>query len=210
MRLASFAPLAPLALAAAMFVLSPLGCAKGLVGLPGDGGAGGDGSGGTVGHGGTSAIGPTTGDGTTTTPDQGATTGAQTGAGGAGGDPSTATSGQTTSGQTNATSAVTSGPSTVTVGSGPSSPCDGTGQCQTCANCAQTSVCAAQSDACDNDPSFDCTFFELCIQPPCDNACINQCAQAYPNGAQLYSDLAECIVCKACYSDCMGGQSGCP
>ncbi len=39
--------------------------------------------------------------------------------------------------------------------------------------------------------------------------CVDGCVSLYPFGAQEYSDMAYCVVCGACYSDCDGAGSGC-
>ena len=72
-----------------------------------------------------------------------------------------------------------------------------------------TTTCASQMAAC--QASADCMSFVDCMSAcaPNDDVCLNGCASSYPNGVQLYSDFAYCIVCTACYGDCDGAASSC-
>ena len=86
--------------------------------------------------------------------------------------------------------------------------CDGTGDCFGCQECALNGPCQASWDTCLNNP--DCLGMLQCFQMCADEACPQECFDGYPGGQSDYLDLAFCILCDACYTDCDGGASGCP
>jgi hypothetical protein len=197
-----FLPGFSLVFAALSAAIVPAACARGealgeLSGAGGNGGAGGSGSDRTVVTNSTTTGFPSS---TSTAPDNSTSTTT-------GGFPAANSTSTTTGGFPTATN--TSSPSST--GSGSSS-CDDSGDCSTCATCSQTSYCASQYDTCNNDPTLDCLFFQFCIQPcaSTDQACFDDCASQYPDGAQEFNDYAVCVVCTACYDDCMGATAGCP
>ena len=81
--------------------------------------------------------------------------------------------------------------------------CDMTGDCQFCAECAQQGPCIGPLDACINNQL--CIDFLSCLEPCMGSpGCFQMCAQANPDGAQLYLEAIQCIVCEQCPSDCNG------
>jgi len=85
--------------------------------------------------------------------------------------------------------------------------CDGTGDCFACQECAVGGLCAGALAACQNNT--ECTSFWDCLSQCQDQACVDVCAQTYPSGAQLYDEMAQCVLCDQCYGDCDGQGYGC-
>jgi hypothetical protein len=87
----------------------------------------------------------------------------------------------------------------------PPGSCDNTGTCgdygSGCIACAEAGNCAAPLDACSY--SDDCREAVMCMEP-CgwNQACIDECVAQYPEGAALYDDLVNCILCEECPNDC--------
>lgn len=108
----------------------------------------------------------------------------------------TSTSGTTTTTTTTTTTSTWSTTSTTTGGSA----CDTQGDCYACANCSTAGVCAADADACLTD--VDCQDLLGCLETCFDQVCADDCASAYPAGAQLYMQLTQCAFCDACPVDC--------
>jgi hypothetical protein len=144
------------------------------------------------------------------------------GTGGTGGDAQSSSSTFTsavTTGPTSVTSSVTTGPTTTSVTAsvttGPTPFCDDTGNCGGdgsggCIDCAigDGGPCLPAYDTCLNADA--CLTYIECVQNCFDDECFQKCAEAYPDGAQLYQELVICAVCEACYNDCDGGNAGCP
>ncbi|WP_437682198.1 latent transforming growth factor beta-binding protein [Sorangium sp. So ce131] len=79
--------------------------------------------------------------------------------------------------------------------------------CEECNDCANAVGCSDELDACANDDF--CGSFVQCIAS-CredDDACFLDCADAYPSGADLYADYADCVMCDECYVACGGALS---
>jgi len=183
-------------LATAWFVLglpcfSLAGCASDVTTVFGEGGAGGSGNaaqnaaGQTVGQ---------TGSGQNST-GQGQTSTGQATA-------------QTSTGQGTVATTSSGGPATsVTVGStGSGMTCDDTFDCGACVDCSVASNCAMQYAACEQ--SMQCPAFIMCAEDcqnfPDPEPCYQECAEAYPQGANLYFAMVECIVCDTCVNSCGG------
>lgn len=146
----------------------------------------------------------------------------ESGSGGAGGTGNVASSGQGTttagpgssgnsgqtgpSGQTGQTGQTSSGDTTTSTSSGPSD-CDGTGICGDsqggCIQCALEGPCAPSYDQCiSNDV---CIAFADCLGScPDPSGCFEGCAMQYPEGADLYVALLDCVICQQCAMDCSG------
>jgi len=76
-----------------------------------------------------------------------------------------------------------------------------TAQCAGCAAQATQAVCGPQALACLQDPN--CANAAACVQncAPTDAMCIAAC---YQQGAQVLADLADCVVCQECPTECAG------
>lgn len=122
------------------------------------------------------------------------------GTGGAGG------TGQGGSGLSSSNSSVSSSSSSSS--SGEPSPCDLTTSCEKCVNCTVGLVCADQWAKCSAVKS--CTDLMYCLAS-CQNeqACIDKCLAAYPDGVLLYGETATCVICQACANDCKGLTKNC-
>lgn len=125
------------------------------------------------------------------------------GDGGAGGAPPTTSTDVT--GSTTGPTGTSTGPSTTSTSTGGPSDCDGTGECgdsfSGCVACALEGKCAI--------PLSDCQGSETCVgmascMDPCgfDQACIDDCAAQFPEGALLYDALVNCVLCEQCPIDC--------
>lgn len=84
--------------------------------------------------------------------------------------------------------------------------------CTQCAEAAGLGTCAAELDACTQSPG--CADVGACVGgcDPSDMVCIGDC-MTQSNGSQEFDQLAACIVCNACPSECAGawdcgGQGG--
>jgi len=133
------------------------------------------------------------------------------GAGGNGGATGT-TASSSSSGWTGSTTTSSSGTTTSSSGwssssSSSGSLCDNSGDCGACQSCAIEEACWAEWDAC---MSTECYALLDCFQNCWDDACYEDCLQQYPDAQEPYIELAICVVCDACYSDCDGPGSGCP
>jgi len=95
------------------------------------------------------------------------------------------------------------------MGSAVSSSSGGGGNtCDTCASNAGNSECSSQSNAC--GASQQCIQFYNCIAQCGSQACVDGCAQQYPNGASIYGAFVDC-VCNVCSAECSaecGGSGG--
>ena len=99
------------------------------------------------------------------------------------------------------------GPSSVTsVSTGPMS-CDGQGDCNACLSCGIGSVCADLWNKCQTFQP--CNQLLGCLNGCMDTQCNQKCAQAFPDGVDLYNQMASCLICDACYGDCDGATQGC-
>lgn len=81
------------------------------------------------------------------------------------------------------------------------------GSCEDCQQCALSDECADEYDDCGADA--ECVEFANCAAECTDQACFEECAAAYPSGAQMYNDLVICVICEECYDTCDGAGSGC-
>ncbi|AUX42558.1 latent transforming growth factor beta-binding protein [Sorangium cellulosum] len=78
--------------------------------------------------------------------------------------------------------------------------------CDACNECANEAGCADELDACIIDDF--CALFVECMASCGDNdACLEDCAAAYPSGSDLYADYATCVMCDECYVSCGGALS---
>ncbi|MEJ7730523.1 MAG: hypothetical protein WKG00_15040 [Polyangiaceae bacterium] len=82
-------------------------------------------------------------------------------------------------------------------GGGPAG-CDDGGtryaDCDACQNAEITTAggcCEAPYDTCLGSP--DCVAFAMCAQACENDACVQECANAYPNGVNLYLDVIDCM-----------------
>lgn len=115
--------------------------------------------------------------------------------------------GQGGSGLSTSNSSVSS--SSASSSSGEPSPCDGTLSCAQCVDCTVGIVCAEEWKKCASvQPCIDLVY---CLSS-CQNeqACIEKCLAAYPEGVMLYAETAQCVVCKACPIDCESLTQNCP
>jgi hypothetical protein len=92
--------------------------------------------------------------------------------------------------------------------------CDGLGGCDFtpggCGDCAVNGgVCSTQYANCVNNP--DCINYNNCAAncPAGDQVCLDNCATSFPTGAQIFDQLALCIICDACFISC-GSDPACP
>jgi hypothetical protein len=94
---------------------------------------------------------------------------------------------------------------------GSPSTCDQQGLCgdqsSGCIGCALDGACADEYSAC--LASNPCLSFVQCIGPCADQACVGACAQQFPQGAQVYDTLLDCVICGECPVDCDGPGAGC-
>ena len=115
--------------------------------------------------------------------------------------------GQGGSGLSTSNSSVSS--SSASSSSGEPSPCDGTASCAECVNCTVGLVCAEQWKKCGSfQPCMDLVYCLASCQDQ--QGCIDKCLAAYPEGIDLYSETAQCVVCQACLNDCEGLTKNCP
>lgn len=143
------------------------------------------------------------------------------GGGGEGGGPLPGVTTGPTSVTVGPTTSVTVGPTTnvtSSVSTGPTPVCDGTGDCGDgatgCIGCSldpNGGPCWPLYQEC-FQVSDDCMTYYDCVVSceGSDPACYDKCAEVFPDGAQLYSQLVICVYCDACYSDCDGPGIGCP
>jgi hypothetical protein len=54
---------------------------------------------------------------------------------------------------------------------------------------------------------MSCSALIECFSNCQDDACYQMCWDTYPEGQEIYIKLADCVICEACFNDCMG--SGC-
>lgn len=142
---------------------------------------------------------------------------AATGVGGAGATSTTSTttatgvSGATTSvsststgvsttptGATTSVTTVTTGGSTIAGGLGG-------GTCDSCVESVVTNACALESLACGADE--ECAALAECVT----EAAFEDCADAYPDGVDLFLAAADCAVCDNCAAQCgdLADELGC-
>ncbi len=78
--------------------------------------------------------------------------------------------------------------------------------CGSCATgeCALT-VCANELQACGNNA--ECLSVADCIEACADEACVEQCGNAYAGGVEDYAMVTACLICVACPIDCDGANS---
>jgi hypothetical protein len=79
--------------------------------------------------------------------------------------------------------------------------------CQDCQTCAFDSLCMTQYADCQAEPQ--CIALDECVSA-CregDDACVQACVDANPNGADPLLALLECIFCDACYVTCDGASN---
>lgn len=79
--------------------------------------------------------------------------------------------------------------------------------CDTCVNDSTYGACAGAYDACGSSQA--CIDFYTCYSNCADQACVDNCVNSYPQGAQIYVDLIDC-VCTDCAVECAnecGGSS---
>lgn len=143
-------------------------------------------------------------------------------AGGAGGTTSSTTGGNTTSGvgagsgqTTSSSSSSTSSSSSSSVSTSSSSSTGGGGmvacgsglapspQCDDCVQIALNGVCFAVTEQCINDDA--CLQFSECTGG-CfgDEDCCLDCSLVEPEGAKLFGELVDCVVCQECNAICAG------
>ena len=80
-----------------------------------------------------------------------------------------------------------------------SSSASGGGTCQDCANSSTMAGCSSQYQSCGGDQ--DCVDFSNCLQNCQNQSCVDQCTSAHQQGAQVYSQLIQCI-CMVCSNEC--------
>lgn len=125
---------------------------------------------------------------------------------------SSGATGQSSSAETGQASSVASG-SMQTVSSSATGPseCDNQGNCgdetSGCIGCSLSGLCAPSYENCAADG--ECIAFADCAGQCVDQACQDKCAMTYPNGAELYNQLIQCVLCAACFFDCDGASIGC-
>jgi hypothetical protein len=141
---------------------------------------------------------------------------------GAGGDgtsyTSTTKSSSSTTTSTYAVSTSGVGPSTTpttttyssvmsTYGVGPS--CDMEADCTACQTCAFDADCSTEASNCGSEP--ECLSLNDCLGDcaPDDDACVQACNDANPNGVDPLGALVDCIYCDACFVTCDGAGNGC-
>lgn len=107
------------------------------------------------------------------------------------------------------TPSTTSYPSAVsTYGVGPSG-CDTEPDCSACQTCAFDADCSAEAADCTAEP--ECLSLNECTNACAayDDACIQACVDANPNGVDPLSALIDCVYCDACYVTCDGISGAC-
>jgi hypothetical protein len=57
---------------------------------------------------------------------------------------------------------------------------------------------------------MDCVAIAKCYQTCMKDECTTDCWIPYKNGQKQYLQMAICIYCNNCYSDCGNGKQGCP
>jgi hypothetical protein len=69
--------------------------------------------------------------------------------------------------------------------------------------CAFETVCQGAVNACLSNPNCEqmANCVDNCNMGP---GCFQMCAQGNPEGAMLYVDAIQCLVCDACEFDCDG------
>lgn len=77
--------------------------------------------------------------------------------------------------------------------------------CDTCVNDSTYGACAGAYDACGSSQS--CIDFYTCYSNCADQACVDNCVNSYPTGAQIYIDLIDC-VCSDCAVECVNECGG--
>lgn len=91
--------------------------------------------------------------------------------------------------------------------------CDDNPDCigpDSCAACSLADACAAALAACDATPGDECNQYANC-SGGCggDQACLNACYIAYPNGYDPAWALFDCSVCDACPTSCASASAYC-
>ncbi|MBK8257802.1 MAG: hypothetical protein IPK82_34680 [Polyangiaceae bacterium] len=138
------------------------------------------------------------------------------GSGGSGGGASQGgaqtTGSPTTTTTTTTTTSITTSPTSVTTGTGPG--CDAEGFCgdteSGCVGCAVGAGGPCQNAYAGCVDTDACIAYADCVSSCMDPQCADKCAETYPEGAQLYSNLVVCVICDVCPISCDGANSGCP
>jgi len=132
---------------------------------------------------------------------------------GAGGEdgygPSTSSSISSNGAAPSTTPSTTSYPSAVsTYGVGPNG-CDMQRDCAACQTCAFDLDCICQHNDCEAEP--ECLALNDCANACAanDQACVDACVDANPNGVNPLLALIDCIYCDACYVTCDGANAEC-
>ena len=86
-------------------------------------------------------------------------------------------------------------------------PADCGDQTSGCIGCALNGNCSDELATCMGNQ--DCQDFAVCFQGCADQACADQCIMDHPEGAGLYNEILNCVVCVECPIACDGPGSGC-
>jgi hypothetical protein len=129
--------------------------------------------------------------------------------GGGGSSASTSASGSTSTSSTTGASTSSSANSTSASGGGMGACEASASDCVACQTCAMQTECAAQFGAC--QANAECVALNTCLNgcPPGDQACLDGCAVAHPNGEADLETAANCVFCSSCPIDCDGQSLGC-
>ncbi|MCA9713220.1 MAG: hypothetical protein H6713_12820 [Myxococcales bacterium] len=80
--------------------------------------------------------------------------------------------------------------------------CNGVDSCNACAEDSATGDCKAVNDACAADPQ--CAALDACLIPCQTQDCVQECANMYSDGIDLYNETVYCICEDACVLECAG------
>lgn len=149
--------------------------------------------------------------------------GAGGGSGGAGGSTTSTsiTTNTSTSITTNTSVSVSSSSVTTTTSSSFVSSSSGPNGCDNSGDCGDNGAmggcinCAIEGPACNGIYTkcidAECQQYTQCLENCGGPNCEEQCAQQFPESAQLYQALLECVFCGACPNDCAEYAQGfCP
>lgn len=87
------------------------------------------------------------------------------------------------------------------------STCSGTTSCNACVEDASTGgACTSAYNACTNNT--ECNAFRTCVQGCTTSTCQQNCANAHPDGLDLYNAWGSCICNTACDLECQAACGG--